>query len=144
MGITDAAIPAVMSESLTPGQRVEIMNALGSLAETIKRAYATNDVELYLSGFDEDAVVSMPGLGPAGGHAALRALFENRPPLPPGATFKVEPLEIEAVSVDWAYAFGTDTVEYADGKMETMTFLVLIRKTANGWKTYREVLSPDQ
>jgi|GEM_PF-3770390 len=28
--------------------------------------------------------------------------------------------------------------------VQTMTFLVLIRKTSEGWKTFREVLSADQ
>ena len=133
-----------MTEASTANEHREIMTALGELADTIKQAYATNDTELYLSAFDEDAIVSMPGIAPARGHAALRAIFENRPDLPPGATFRVEPLEIEPLSSNWAYAFGTDTLECSDGKKETMTFLVLIRKTASGWKTFREVLSADQ
>jgi ketosteroid isomerase-like protein len=129
---------------MTQTEHDSIMAALGKLAEDIKRAYSTNDADLYLSAFDEDAIVSMPGVPPARGHDALRALFENRPPLPPGATFQVEPLEIAPLGSDWAYAFGTDTLELADGKKKTMTFLVLIQKTGNGWKTFREVLSADQ
>ena len=120
------------------------MSALGKLAGDIKRAYETNDVDLYLSAFDKDAIVSMPGVPPARGHEALRALFENRPLLPPGAMFTVEPLEIEPLSSDWAYAYGTDILTLPDGVKESITFLVLIRKTAEGWKTFRESLSPDQ
>ena len=81
---------------------------------------------------------------PIRGHEALKTSFVNHPALPPGATFKVEPLELEALSPDWAYAFGTDKLTLADGKKATMTFLVLIRKTPDGWKTYREVVSADQ
>jgi ketosteroid isomerase-like protein len=121
-----------------------IVAELAKVAENIKRAYATNDVDLYLSAFDPDAIVSMPGAEPVRGHAELRALFENRPPLPPGATFRVEPLEIEPFNSNWAYAYGRDTLEFADGKQQTMTFLVLIRRTAEGWKTFREVVSTDQ
>ena len=125
-------------------ERNEIMAALGELADTVKRSYAEDDVELYISAFDRDAIVSMPGAPPIRGHEALRTLFTNRPKLPPGATFTVEPLEIAPLSSDWAYAFGTDTLEISDGLKETMTFLVLIRKTDDGWKTFREVLSADQ
>ena len=133
-----------MTVASTSNERLEIMAALRELAETIKRAYATNDCDLYLSAFDEDAIVSMPGVKPMRGHAALKGLFENRPALPAGATFRVEPLEIEPLNSEWAYAFGTDTLELSDGKKETMTFLVLIRKTPRAWKTFREVVSADQ
>ena len=129
---------------LTKAEHEEIMVALAQLAEAIKRSYAEDDVELYLSAFDRDAIVSMPGRPPVRGHDALRTLFMNRPALPPGATFTVEPLEITPLSSDWAYAFGTDTLALPDGSRETMTFLVLIRKTQEGWKTFREVLSADQ
>ena len=128
----------------TEAEHNEIMAALGELADTVKRSYAENDVELYVSAFDRDAIVSMPGVPPVRGHDALRTLFKDRPALPPGATFKVEPLEISPMSSNWAYAFGTDTLELSDGRKETMTFLVLIRKTEEGWKTFREVLSADQ
>ena len=129
---------------MTHEEHQEILAELAKLADDIKRAYATNDVDLYLSAFDPDAIVSMPAVEPVRGHLGLKPLFENRPPLPPGATFRVEPLELEPVSPDWAYAYGRDTLEFADGKQQTMTFLVLIRRTADGWKTFREVLSADQ
>ena len=132
-----------VESSLTESERAEIMSELGTLAETVKRSYAENDVDLYLSAFDEDAIVSMPGMPPIRGHSALRDVFTNRPALPPGATFSVEVLEIEPLSSDWAYAFGTDTLQQSDGKKETMTFLVLIGRTPDGWTTFREVVSPD-
>ena len=129
---------------LSDAERNEIMSALGELAETVKSSYAENDVELYLSAFDADAVVSMPRTPPFRGHEELRAAFVNRPDLPPGATFNVNVLELEPLSSDWAYAFGTDTLTLPDGKTESMTFLVLIRKTDEGWKTFREAISADQ
>src|SRR5687767_4520719 len=130
--------------TMNESERSEIMIELERLADTIKRAYATNDIDLYLSAFDEDAIVSMPATPPGRGHDALRAAFLNRPELPPGATFEVMPLEIEPLSSDWAYAFGTDTLQLAPAVTQTMTFLVLIRKTEKGWKTFREVISADQ
>jgi ketosteroid isomerase-like protein len=125
-------------------EQLAISEALRELAETVKTAYATNDADLYVSAFATDAIVSMPSARPIRGHAALKAAFEHRPGLPPGATFEVRPLEVEVLCSEWAYAFGTDTLTFADGRTETMTFLVLIRRTAEGWKTFREVVSADQ
>lgn len=138
-----------ISTGPTAVEEAEIMAALGQLAETIKRAFAEGDAELYASAFDEDAIISMPGSPPVRGRKGIKAAFENRPPLPPGATFEVNPTEIEVISPEWAYAFGTDTLSYTppgeSSKVEeTMTFIVLIRKTRDGWKTFREVLSADQ
>ena len=124
-------------------ERSEIMNALGELADRVKRAYETNDADLYISAFDSDAIVSMPNRQSVIGHDALRTAFKDRPVVPPGSTFAVEPLEIEALSSDWAYAFGKDTLRFADGTVQTMTFLVLIKRTPEGWKTFREVVSND-
>lgn len=126
-----------------------IGSALIELAETVKTAYATNDADLYASTLAEDSIVSMPGTKAVRGPAALKAAFQSRPPLPPGATFEVNPTELEIINAEWAYAFGTDTLTLpaAQGETpitQTMTFMVLIRKTANGWKTFREVVSADQ
>jgi uncharacterized protein (TIGR02246 family) len=123
--------------------------ALTELAETVKTAYKQNDAEMYASAFAEDAVVSMPGRPPVKGREALKAVFESRPPLPPGATFEVNATELEIISAEWAYAFGTDTLTIPAGDgappiVQTMTFMVLIRKTPEGWKTFREVVSADQ
>ena len=129
---------------MNEAERIEILKALEQLADTVKRSYAENDVELYLSAFDEDAIVSMPRTAPVRGHDDLRKSFMRRPELPPGATFEVSPLELDPLNSDWAYAYGTDTLTHADGNSASMTFLVLIRKTDEGWKTFREVVSADQ
>ncbi len=127
----------------------QIRAALTELAETVKTAYATNDVDMYASAFTDDAIVSMPGRPPIQGLNALKAMFDSRPELPPGATFEVCPVELEVISSEWAYAFGSDKLTipahgYESPLEETMTFMVLIRKTPDGWKTFREVLSADQ
>ncbi len=72
--------------------------ALVELAETVKTAYATNDADLYASTLTEDAIISMPGAAPVRGRDALKAAFESRPALPPGATFDVDPTELEIIS----------------------------------------------
>lgn len=129
--------------------RHAIAAALLELAETIKTAYKNNDVNLYASAFSDDAIVSMPGVPPIRGLGALKEAFRSRPPLPPGATFEVDPTELEVINGEWAYAFGTDTLTIPTGDgapsiVQTMTFMVLIRKTPEGWKTFREVVSADQ
>ena len=126
-----------------------IRSELTELAETVKSAYATNDAELYASTLADDAIVSMPGTTPVRGRAALKAAFESRPPLPAGATFEVNPAELEIINDEWAYAFGTDTLTLPAEQggspiIHTMTFMVLIRRTSEGWKTFREVLSANQ
>ena len=129
--------------------REAVSAALIDLAETIKRAYTNDDADLYASAFSEDAIVSMPGVPPIRGLDALKEAFRSRPPLPPGATFEVIPTELEIINGEWAYAFGTDTLTIPAGDgappiVHTMTFMVLIRKTPEGWKTFREVVSADQ
>ena len=123
--------------------------ALTELAERVKTSYKNNDSELYASTLHHDAIISMPGNPPIRGRAALKAAFESRPPLPPGSTFEVVPTELEIIDADWAYAFGVDTLTIPLGGNEppviqTMTFMVLIRRTPDGWKTFREVISADQ
>lgn len=128
---------------------VEIGAALEKLAETVKTAYKNDDAEMYASALTDDAIVSMPGTPPVRGRDALKTSFESRPPLPRGATFEVDPTELEIINAEWAYAFGVDTLtipnaDASDSTIETMTFMVLIRKTDEGWKTFREVVSADQ
>jgi uncharacterized protein (TIGR02246 family) len=134
---------------LSPADKQDILASLLELAETVKHAFATGDAELYASAFAEDAILSMPGTPQLQGRAAIKAAFETRPPLPPGATFEVRPAEIESISREWAYAFGVDALTFTppgfeEPVVETMTFMVLLRKTDDGWKTFREVLSADQ
>jgi ketosteroid isomerase-like protein len=131
----------------TDFDRDKISAALLELAETVKTAYKNNDVEMYASAFDDDAIVSVPGVPPVRGLEELKKAFKARPQLPAGATFEVVPTELEIINGEWAYAFGTDTLTVpGDGEpvTQTMTFMVLIRRTPAGWKTFREVLSADQ
>ncbi len=130
-------------------ERTEILAASEQLANTIKQAYATDDADMYASAFTDDSIVSMPDTPPVHGRDALKSVFKSRPPLPPGATFEVDATELEIINREWAYAFGTDMLtipnpDAGDPIIETMTFMVLIRKTPEGWKTFREVLSADQ
>jgi hypothetical protein len=62
---------------------------------------------------------------------------------------KMNIVEVQVINAEWAYVFGIDSLRYfSPGKKdtvnETSTFFVLVRKTPEGWQTYRETLSPNQ
>lgn len=123
--------------------------ALDSLAEVVTRANQTRDAELFASTWAADGAMSAPGAPLLQGREAIVAAFRERPPLPPGASMTIHPLELRVLSSEWAYAFGVDSLRYtpaqaAEPVVETSTFLVLIRKTEAGWQTYREVLSANE
>ena len=126
-----------------------IRSSLDSLAAAVMRADNTGDAELYASTWADDGIMSVSGSPPVLGRDSIISAFKRRPPLPPGSTLQINPIEIRVLSAEWAYAFGVDTLSYTpkgeqEPIKETSTFLVLIRKTPEGWKTYREVLSSDQ
>jgi hypothetical protein len=61
----------------------------------------------------------------------------------------IHPTELRIQSSEWAYVMGVDTLRLtpqnaAAPVMETFTFLAILRNTAEGWQTYREVLSSNQ
>ena len=63
-----------------------------------------------------------------------------------GARIKIRPIELVALSSEWAYEFGTSTTTYTPpGATEPVklrdTYLILLRNTGDGWKAYREVAS---
>ena len=67
-------------------------------------------------------------------------------PFPPGARISITPIEVVALSKEWAYEFGTSVTTYTpDGTDKAQqlrdTYLILFRNTGDGWKAYREVAS---
>lgn len=125
------------------------LRSIDTLAAQMSQAHADKDAALFGSTWMEDGIMSLDGAPMAVGRDAIVTSFKNQPPLPPGADFKINPLEIKVINADWAYAFGVDSltitpVGYTIPQKQTFTFLVLLRKTAYGWKNYREVLSANQ
>ena len=123
-----------------------IQSKLDSLGRLVSQANRTGDAELFASTWAKDRIMSGAGQSVVRGRDSIVAAFKRRPPLPPGAEMTIHPIEMRVLSGQWAYAFGVDSLTYtSDGAgepvTETSTFLVLIHKTAEGWKTYREVLS---
>jgi hypothetical protein len=67
-------------------------------------------------------------------------------PFPPGAKITITPIEVVALSNEWAYEFGTATTSYkregsADASELRDTYLILFRNSGKGWQAYREVAS---
>jgi uncharacterized protein (TIGR02246 family) len=159
------AIPAIAAIGIATGaceperqeypERAEVLDttairaSIDSLALNVMRANETGDAELYASVWAVDGVMSNAGSPPVHGRDAIVAEFRRRPPLPPGARMTIHPTELKIQSAEWAYVMGVDTFRYtppnaAAPVLETYTFLVILRKTAEGWQTYREVLSANQ
>jgi uncharacterized protein (TIGR02246 family) len=123
-----------------------IQSKLDSLGRLVSQANRTRDAELFASTWAKDGIMSGAGQPLVRGRDSIVAAFKRRQPLPPGAEMTIHPIEMRVLSGQWAYAFGVDSLTYTpDGAgepvTETSTFLVLIHKTPEGWKTYREVLS---
>jgi ketosteroid isomerase-like protein len=90
----------------------------------------------------DGAVMVRPG-GPDWDAMAAAA---SGAPFPPGAKITITPIEVVALSKEWAYEFGTAVTTYTlDGADKEQrlrdTYLILLRNTGDGWKAYREVAS---
>ena len=123
--------------------------SIDSLTANVMRANETGDAELYATTWARDGILSNTGSPPIYGRDSIVAKFRQRPPLPPGARMTVHPTELRIQSPDWAYVMGVDTFSVtppdAPGPIqETYTFLVILRRSAEGWQTYREVVSANQ
>ncbi|MEO5824322.1 MAG: DUF4440 domain-containing protein [Gemmatimonadales bacterium] len=126
-----------------------ILAAIDSLGAVVMRANEAGDAELIATTWAEDGMVSASGSAPVRGRDSIVAAFRRRPPLPPGATMTIHPTEMKVLSAEWVYVSGSDTLTFtppgaATPVKESFTFLVLVRKTAEGWQSYREVLSANQ
>ncbi|MFW6193576.1 MAG: YybH family protein [Gemmatimonadota bacterium] len=125
-----------------------VMSALDSLRTTYEEAFAAGDVATMASTFTEDAIFSEPGAAPVTGRSTIREAMEEAPP-PEGATLSLRPTETRVLTNDLVYEMGTGTVTFtpegADEAQEMeSSYLVILARTADGWKVSREVVSPNQ
>jgi ketosteroid isomerase-like protein len=105
-------------------------------------AVASGDPRELVPLLAEGAVLVRPG-GPDWDAMAAAA---REAPFPPGARITIRPIEVVALSHEWAYEFGTATTTYpapGTGQAQQLrdTYLILFRNTGSGWKAYREVAS---
>lgn len=126
-----------------------IIASIDSLGRVVQKAHDTKDNELMASTWAKDGILIIAGSPPVVGREAIVSALSNMPPLPPGGKMEIHPLDIQVMSPEWAYVLGVDSLKYTvpgttKQAIETSTFFVLVRKSSEGWQTYRETLTPNQ
>lgn len=116
------------------------MAEIDSLRVSYARAVAEDDWGALGGMVTGDAFIVNPGT--AEWDSLLAAAGDA--PFPPGATLEIEPRETRILSGDWAYEIGTGTVTWTpegadEPRTVTDSYLVILHRTADGWKVHREV-----
>ncbi|MDX1671335.1 MAG: nuclear transport factor 2 family protein [Balneolaceae bacterium] len=120
---------------------VAIQSEIDNLRSTYQQAVADGDYEKLSTLVTADARMVQPG------SADWDAMREGlQAPFPPGATIDIRPIEINVMSNSWVYEMGRSTITYTpEGADEPVTlrdtYLVILKRTADGWKVHREVAS---
>jgi len=119
-----------------------VKREIDKLRSAYEGAVASGRIDSMLPLLAEGAVMVQPG---APDWLAMTAAASGAP-FPAGARIEIKPMEVVALSDEWAYEFGTATTTYVpQGSSETTrlrdTYLILFRKTKDGWQAYREVAS---
>lgn len=119
----------------------EIVASVDSLRSAYEEAFNAGEWQRLETMVTEDAIIVSPG-------GAVRDSLQGTagPPYPEGATLEITAAETRVLSADWAYDMGTGvltwTPEGADeARTLSDTYLVLLRRTPDGWKVHREVAS---
>jgi ketosteroid isomerase-like protein len=120
----------------------DVKPEIDKLRAAYESAVASGDASAMAPLIAEGAVMVRPGSPEWDAMTAVGA----GAPFPPGARIVIKPMEVVALSREWAYEFGTSTTTYTpSGASEPVklhdTYLVLFRNTGDGWKAYREVAS---
>lgn len=118
-----------------------VIASIDSLRAAYENAFAAGDVKKMATLLTDDGRFVQPG---GAQWDSMRAASKG--PFPSGATLDISPMEVRVLSKDWAYELGTATLAYTPkgpGKERTLphTYLLLLRKTPEGWKAHREVAS---
>lgn len=119
-----------------------VLASLDSLRSAYAQAVADGDWQRLGTMVTEDARIVNAG-GEAW-DAALAAAADAGTPFPPGATLEINSAEVGVLAADWAYDMGTGVMTWTpEGADEPRTvrdtYLVLLHRTADGWKVHREV-----
>ena len=121
---------------------VAVRAAIDSLRGVWERSVGAGDVATMSTLLADSAVMVQPG----GAEWEAMSAVAAGAPFPPGATIDITPIEVRVLGPEWAYEFGTSVVKYMppgarDERTLNDTYLVLFRKTADGWRVFREVAS---
>jgi ketosteroid isomerase-like protein len=130
------------SAPLTAAEQTSIRAEIDQLRAKYEAGVASGTAEALTPLLAQGAVMVQPG---APDWNAMAAAAKGAP-FPPGATIAIKPIEVVAMSREWAYEFGTSITTYTpEGTAAAQelrdTYLVLFRNTGDGWKAYREVAS---
>jgi ketosteroid isomerase-like protein len=137
-----AACEAQVPQKHAAVDTTAIRAAIDNLRSAYEQAVAAGDFEAMTALLAKDAVMVRPG-GPEW-DSMFRAA--SGAPFPAGATIDITPIEVVALSNEWAYEFGTSVTTYApEGATDAVqlrdTYLIVLRNTGDGWKAFREVAS---
>ena len=126
-----------------------ILASIDSLGGVVQKAHDTKDNNLLATTWAKNGVLIIAGSPPVYGRDSIVVRFRNMPSLPEGGSMKMNIVEVQVISSEWVYVFGIDSLKYFSSRKkdtinETSTFFVLVRKTPEGWQTFRETLSPNQ
>jgi hypothetical protein len=130
------------SAPLSAAEQASIRAEIDKLRAQYEAGVASGTPESLTPLLAQGAVMVQPG---APDWNALAAAAKGAP-FPPGATIAIKPIEVVALSREWAYEFGTSITTYTPEEASAAqqlrdTYLVLFRNTGDGWKAYREVAS---
>jgi uncharacterized protein (TIGR02246 family) len=149
LGVTAACQPPADQEGMEAAavDTAAILDAFDEVRADYEEAFDAGDFAGVASHYTGDAVASFPGAPPVTGRAGIQSAMEET--TPEGATVTIEPSETRVLSNDVAYDFGTSTQSFtpegADEPVEsTSSYLVILNRTANGWKISRAVVSPNE
>jgi len=121
-----------------------IRASLDSLRSAWEQAVSDGDWQRLPAMLSEDAMVAQAG--GAAWDSVRAAASRAGTPFPPGSTMEIDSREVGVLSADWAYDMGTGSLTWTpEGTDEPRTvrdsYLVLLHRTADGWKVHREVAS---
>ncbi len=87
-----------------------IQKSIDSLGAIVQKAHDTKDNELMGSTWAKDGILTISGTPPIRGRDAIVNALASMPPLPPGGTMTIHPIEVQVLSSGWAYVFGIDSL----------------------------------
>jgi ketosteroid isomerase-like protein len=120
----------------------DVRAEIDKLRSAYEAAVAAHDADAIQRILAEGAVMVRPGTPEWDAMAAAASGI----PFPAGARITIHPIEVVALSEEWAYEYGTAATTYTHpDSSESIqlrdTYLLLLHKTCNGWRAYREVAS---
>ena len=154
MTLPAALVALILVSSCQPQERAQetmgqsmaidtmaVLSSIDSLRNNYQDAVNEGNFEMLSTLVTGDAIMVQPGT------TEWDAMREaSRGPFPEGATITITPAETKVLSNDWAYDMGSSTITYTPADSDEPvtlkdTYLVILKRTTDGWKVHREVAS---